>query len=96
MSEELLIILGNVLFHAFAKLKQYKQLEENYNSSFKMSCGFSSQVVMIFLIVAWQFLQKEIESRFYCELHQAYALNITSIFSEFLGASKKMTEWWDY
>ena len=29
MSKESLIILSNVLFHAFAKLKQYEQLPEN-------------------------------------------------------------------
>ena len=48
MSKESLIILSNVLFHAFTKLKQYKQLPENYNSSFKMYCGFSVSVDMIF------------------------------------------------
>ena len=41
MSKESLIILSNVLFHAFTKLKQYEQLPENCNSSFKMYCGFS-------------------------------------------------------
>ena len=48
MSKESLIILSNVLFHAFTKLKQYEQLPENYNSSFKMYCGFSVYVDMIF------------------------------------------------
>ena len=42
ISKESLIILSNVLFHAFTKLKQYEQLPENYNSSFKMFCGFSA------------------------------------------------------
>ena len=48
MSKESLIILSKVLFHAFTKLKQYEQLPENYNSSFKMFCGFSAQVDIIF------------------------------------------------
>ena len=38
MSKESLIISSNVLFHAFTKLKQYKQLPENYNSNFKIYC----------------------------------------------------------
>ena len=42
ISKESLIIWSNVLFHAFTKLKQYEQLPENYNSSFKMFCGFSA------------------------------------------------------
>ena len=42
MSKESLIILSNVLFHPFTKLKQYEQLPENYNSSFKMCCGFAA------------------------------------------------------
>ena len=42
MSKESLTILSNVLFHAFTKLKQYEQLPENYNSNFKMFCGFSA------------------------------------------------------
>ena len=42
MSKESLIILSNVLFHAFTKLKQYEQLPENYNFSFKMFCRFSA------------------------------------------------------
>ena len=41
MSKESLIILSNNLLHVFTKLKQYEQLPENYNSSFKMYCGFS-------------------------------------------------------
>ena len=41
MSKESLIILNNVLFHASAKLK-YEQFTENYNSSFKMYCGFAA------------------------------------------------------
>ena len=40
MSKESLIILSNVLFHAFTKLKQYEQLPGNYNLSFKIYCGF--------------------------------------------------------
>ena len=40
MSKESLVILSNVLFHAFTKLKQYEQLPGNYNSSFKIYCGF--------------------------------------------------------
>ena len=42
MSKESLIILNNVLFHGSAKMKQYEQLPENYNSSLKMYCGFTS------------------------------------------------------
>ena len=42
MSKESLIILSNVLLHAFTKLKQCEQLPENYNSIFKMFCGFSA------------------------------------------------------
>ena len=42
MPKESLIILNNILFHASAKLKQYEQLPENYNSSFKMYCGFAA------------------------------------------------------
>ena len=41
MSKESLIVLG-VLFYAFTKLKQYEQLPENYNSSFKMYCAFAA------------------------------------------------------
>ena len=48
MSEESLILLSNVLFHAFTKLEQYEQLPEKYNSSFKIFCGFSAWVDMIF------------------------------------------------
>ena len=48
MSKESLIIFTNVLFHAFTKLKQNKQLPENYNSSFKMYCEFSVSVDVIF------------------------------------------------
>ena len=42
MSKESLIILKNVWFHASAKLKQYEQLPENYNSSFSLFCGFAA------------------------------------------------------
>ena len=48
MSKESLIILRNVLFHAFTKLKEYEQLPENYNSSFQMYCGFAAYIDMIF------------------------------------------------
>ena len=36
MSKESLIILSNVLLHAFTNLKQYEQFPKNYNSSLKM------------------------------------------------------------
>ena len=49
MSVGLLIILGNVLFYAFSKLKQYQQLEENFNFNLKISGGLASQLVMTFL-----------------------------------------------
>ena len=42
MSKESLIVLSNVLFHAFTKLKQYDQLPENYNPSFKIYCEFAA------------------------------------------------------
>ena len=42
MPKESLIILNNVLLHASAKLKQYEQLPKNYNSRFKMYCGFAA------------------------------------------------------
>ena len=42
MSKESLIVLSNVSFHAFTKLKQYDQLPENYNSSFKIYCEFAA------------------------------------------------------
>ena len=42
MSKESLIVLNNVSFHAFTKLKKYERLPENYNSSFKMYCGFAA------------------------------------------------------
>ena len=48
MSKKSLIILSNVLFHTFTKLKQCEQLPENYNCSFKMYCGFFVLVDMIF------------------------------------------------
>ena len=42
MPKESLIILSNVLFHASTKLKQYEQLPEIHNFSFKMVFGFSA------------------------------------------------------
>ena len=36
-----------LLLHALKKLKQYQQLQENYNYSFNMSCGFATHLVMI-------------------------------------------------
>ena len=39
---KILIMLSNVLFHAFTKLEQYELLPENFNSNFKMFCGFSA------------------------------------------------------
>ena len=40
MSKESLIVLSNVLFHAFTKLKQYEQLPEICNFSFKCFVDF--------------------------------------------------------
>ena len=42
MSKESLIILSNVLFHSFTKLKQYEQRPEKYNSIFIMYYGFAA------------------------------------------------------
>ena len=52
MPEDLLIILDDALFHAFAELKQYQKLEENYNSSFKMNCGLLPGLLSFFLKAA--------------------------------------------
>ena len=48
MSKQSLIILSNVLLYGSTKLKQYEQLPENYNSSFKVYCGFAAYFDMIF------------------------------------------------
>ena len=90
MSEELLIKLGNASFYAFAKLKQYQQLEGNCNFSLKMSGGFASQLVITFLDNNKVIMTKG--GCFFCELHLTYALNITSIFPEFQTTLKKMIE----
>ena len=36
------------MFHAFTKLKKYEPLPENYDSFFKMFCGFAAQFDVIF------------------------------------------------
>ena len=45
--KESLVIFGKVLFHAFTKLNQYQQFQENCNFSFKIYFGFAVQLDMI-------------------------------------------------
>ena len=52
MPKDLLIILDDALFHAFAELKQYQKPEENYNSSFKTNCGLLPGLLSFFLKTA--------------------------------------------
>ena len=97
MSKKSLIILSNILLHAFSNLVEYQQLQLNYNSS-KLYCRFAAQFDMIFSDMSKVTREKAKRKQVLIWIHQVYVeyQYIPSNFPDFQTNLRKMREWCNY